>query len=129
MIEIIFYVSDQERSKIFYEKLLGREPFSDVPGMTEFSLGEGIKFGIMPENGIAKIICPAAPHPSQGNGIPRSELYMLVDDVEKSLQLALNAGAKLISTPTDRDWGDYVAYSMDPDGHILAFAKKKAKEL
>jgi uncharacterized glyoxalase superfamily protein PhnB len=36
----------------------------------------------------------------------------------------LKAGAKLITEPEDRDWGDRVCYFADPDGHILAFAKR-----
>jgi hypothetical protein len=28
-----------------------------------------------------------------------------------------------ISALEDRDWGQRVAYSLDPDGHVLAFAE------
>jgi catechol 2,3-dioxygenase-like lactoylglutathione lyase family enzyme len=30
----IFYVSDQEKSKLFYEEVLGCKPKLDVPGIT-----------------------------------------------------------------------------------------------
>ncbi len=123
MIQFILYVADQNRSKLFYEEVLQTSPILDVPGMTEFQLGLGCKLGLMPESGIAKIISPTAPHPSSGNGIPRCELYLHVEDIEAYAQRSVSAGAKLISPPSDRDWGEFVVYLMDPDGHILAFSQ------
>lgn len=120
---IILFVSDQLRSASFYEKVLGQKPVLDVPGMTEFMLNEHVKLGLMPEKGIAKIITPYTQHPELGNGIPRCELYLIVADPEQALAVALNAGAKQISKATLRDWGDTVSYCLDPDGHVIAFAK------
>lgn len=120
---IILYVADQQRSRIFYEKILFQKPTLDVPGMTEFQLTENFKLGLMPEKGIAKIITPHTPHPESGNGIPRCELYLIVDNPAETLELAVKAGAKKISKAETRDWGDTVAYCADLDGHIIAFAK------
>ena len=125
-IEIIFYVADQYRSRGFYENLLGMAPVLDVPGMTEFELLQGVKLGLMPEGGGAKIITPALPHPKEGNGIPRCELYLFVDDVPASYRNALDSGAMAISPALDREWGHRVAYVADPDGHVIAFAQKLA---
>jgi hypothetical protein len=36
----------------------------------------------------------------------------------------LTAGAKELSAMAARDWGHAAAYSLDPDGHVLAFAKE-----
>ena len=71
MVEFILYVADQTRSKHFYEAVLQKTPELDVPGMTEFNLNESCKLGLMPENGIARILGEALPHPASGNGIPR----------------------------------------------------------
>jgi uncharacterized glyoxalase superfamily protein PhnB len=78
----------------------------------------------MPENGIAKILGNKTPHPSAGNGIPRCELYIYVEDVKQAFKNSLKHGAKEISPPQSRDWGDTVAYVSDLDGHVVAFAKK-----
>ncbi len=121
---IIFYVSDQYRSSGFYENLLGTVPVLNVPGMTEFALSQGIKLGLMPEGGIAKIITPALPHPHEASGIPRCELYLFVEDVEVAYKHALACGAMPISPVLDRDWGDRVAYVADPDRHVIAFAQR-----
>ncbi len=122
--EFILYVSDQNHAAKFYSAVLQMQPTLNVPGMTEFTLAENLKLGLMPENGIAKIITPAMVHPASGNGIPRCELYLNVDDVEGAMQRAEDAGARIVDVAADRDWGDRVGYVADPDGHIIAFAKK-----
>lgn len=117
------YVADQKKSKEFYSKVLRQKPVLDVPGMTEFMLSENFKLGLMPEKGIAKILTPHVPDPETGNGIPRCELYLIVDNPDEVLLSAVKIGAKEISKSQIRDWGDEVAYCSDPDGHIIAFAK------
>jgi|ERR1051326_8095456 lactoylglutathione lyase len=121
--EIILYVSDQQKSKVFYEAVLQKKPVLDVRGMTEFMLTDNFKLGLMPEKGIAKILTPFTPHPETGNGIPRCELYLFLGNPVEALERAVKAGAKEISKAKARDWGDTVAYCADPDGHIIAFAK------
>jgi catechol 2,3-dioxygenase-like lactoylglutathione lyase family enzyme len=122
--EIILYVEDRARSRQFYEALLKCKPILDVPGMTEFELGINCKLGLMPNEGIATILKGATPHPATGNGIPRCELYLIVSDVKEVYAHAMQAGAKLISSLSPREWGDTVCYFTDPDGHVIAFAEK-----
>jgi len=119
---IILYVKDQEKSREFYQRLLEQAPVLDVPGMTEFIIAAGLRLGLMPERNIEKIICPALPQPVSGTGIPRCELYLVVDDPDRKYRLALSAGATAVSAAKARDWGDRVAYCADPDGHVIAFA-------
>lgn len=122
--QFILYVADQERSKTFYSNLLMMDPVLHVKGMTEFELNSHTKLGLMPENGIAAILNEKTPHPAEGSGIPRCELYIEVDKPEDYLQRALSQGAIGISRVALRDWGYFVGYCCDPDGHVLAFAKK-----
>ena len=121
--EIILYCKDQQKSRDFYSKILNLSPTLDVPGMTEFQLLPELKLGLMPENGIAKILGNKTPHPSSGNGIPRCELYIYVENVKLAFEYSLKQGAKEISSPKTYDWGDIVAYVSDLDGHVVAFAK------
>ena len=118
----ILYVADQRRSRQFYAAILGGEPTLDVPGMTEFTLGEGVVLGLMPEDGITRLLGDAIDHPSQAGGVARSELYLLVEDAAAVHAIALTAGAREVSPLSPRDWGHTVAYSLDPDGHVLAIA-------
>jgi len=122
-IEFILYVKEQDKSKEFYAKLLGIEPVLDVPGMTEFKLAENVKLGLMPENGIAKIISDSLPHPKKGSGIPRCELYLKVNNPPEYIKRGIKLGGKEISAFQNRDWGDNVGYISDLDGHIIAFAE------
>lgn len=121
-IEFILYVADQQRSRDFYATLLAMAPSLDVPGMTEFSLRAGVKLGLMPEKSISKLLGSSLPHPSAGNGIPRCELYLKVSDIQAWEKRALNLEAPCISAGQDRDWGDFVSYWVDPDGHVFALA-------
>lgn len=122
--ETILYVENQAVSTAFYEKLFRQKADLNVPGMTEFKVSESCKIGLMPNDGIAKILKDKTPHPQNGKGIPRCELYFYVEDIDYEFDNATKSGAQLISTISDRDWGDKVCYFSDPDGHIIAFAKQ-----
>ncbi|AFD06618.1 VOC family protein [Solitalea canadensis] len=124
LFQFILYVADQNRSTDFYRTLLDQEPLLEVPGMTEFELAPSLKLGIMPENGIAKIISEKVPHPANGNGIPRCEIYLVVDDLLPYYERAKQLNAILVSDISFRDWGHKACYFADPDGHIVAFAEE-----
>ncbi|MCZ2129945.1 MAG: lactoylglutathione lyase [Bacteroidia bacterium] len=128
LIETILYVNDQQASAGFYTKLFRQKPDLNVAGMTEFRLAENCKLGLMPNKGIAKILSGKTPHPDQGNGIPRFELYFYVENIELEFENAMKIGAKLISDVKVQDWGDKVCYFADIDGHIIAFAEKLNKK-
>lgn len=119
----ILYVADQDRSTAFYSAALDQRPRLHVPGMTEFALPAGGVLGLMPEQGIRRLLGPALPDPASARGIARCELYLLVEDDPAIWHVrALAAGASELSPPLPRDWGHVAAYSLDPDGHVLAFA-------
>lgn len=122
--EIILYVKDQQKSTQFYEQLFRKSADLNVPGMTEFILNDFCKLGLMPNDGIAKIITPQLPHPNLGNGIPRCELYFLVENVEAEFEIIQNLGVNIISAIEPRDWGDTAFYFSDWDGHVIALAQR-----
>lgn len=122
--QFILYVKDQQRSVLFYSHVLDRSPALDVPGMTEFELGPGVRLGLMPEAGIKRLLGEVLPDPALAHGKPRAEIYLHVADPAAFHRRALQAGARELSPPLPRDWGDVVAYSLDPDGHVLAFASR-----
>lgn len=118
----ILYVSDQGRSERFYRSVLALQPRLSVPGMTEFELQGGSVLSLMPEQGIRKLLGSSLPDSAAGNGIPRAELYLLMPDPYVFHQRALSFGAKELSPVMQRDWGHTAGYTLDPDGHVLAFA-------
>lgn len=121
---IILYVQDQQRSTNLYTELLQDQPILNVPGMTEFQLSENLVLGLMPNDGIAKIITPSMPHPSTGIGIPKCELYLYVSQIDELFLSCQKLPFQLISPLLDRNWGDRAFYLADHDGHIIAFAEK-----
>lgn len=119
----ILYVRDQDVSSRFYSGVLAAQPSLDVPGMTEFTLPGGSRLGLMPEADIKSLLGDGLPDPESANGTPRSELYLYVDDPSSYHERALQHGARELSPLLPRGWGDEAAYSLDPDGHVVAFAR------
>lgn len=101
----IFYVLDQEASTRFYERVLLSSPVLNVPGMTEFQLDRGSKLGLMPYEGINRLLGSHLTSPDQACGNPNSELYLIVDDPFEYHQRSLKHGATELSPVQERDWG------------------------
>ena len=123
----ILYVAGQERSTAFYSEVLGMAPSLNLPGMTEFTLEGGAILGLMPEAGIKRLLGAALPEMARCHGIPRAELYLVTNDARQFHSRALAAGARELSPLTQRDWGHLAGYSLDPDGHVLAFAQEDSE--
>lgn len=120
----ILYVGDQAAAAKFYEAALVTAPVLNVPGMTEFSLPGGSILGLMPEAGVRRLFKEAIADPAGAGGIPRAELYLVVDDARLYHQRALEAGGRELSPVLERNWGHRAGYCLDPDGHVLAFAEE-----
>lgn len=119
----ILYVTDQARSAGYYRTVLDLEPIVDVPGITEFELHPGCILGVMPAPSAKKLLgVETLPFRA---GALREELYLVVEDPESCHRRALENGATELSAMETRDWGHRAAYSIDPEGHVLAFAEKK----
>ena len=125
----ILYVTDQDLATEFYRATLAVAPRLHVPGMTEFDLppggSGGAVLGLMPIAGIRRLLGDAWPGGTDGcdeQCIPKAELYLLVPNPAIVHARALANGARELSALALRDWGDRVAYSLDLDGHVLAFA-------
>lgn len=125
----ILYVSDSARSAAFYAHVLDAAPRLDVPGMTEFLLPGGAILGLMPELGIRRLLGDRLPDPAGGRGIPRCEIYLVLDEPAQYHTRAIEAGGVELSPLFPRDWGDDAAYCLDPDGHVIAFACGSIEEL
>lgn len=124
---MILYVNDQSRSSAFYGHVLDQKPVLDVDGMTEFELNDGAVLGLMPEVGIKRLLGDAINGPASGHGVPRAELYLLVEEPRSYYERALAGGAKPLSPLERRNWGDLAAYCEDPDGYVLAFARRETR--
>ena len=61
--------------------------------------------------------------PSLDGGSPVA-LYVYVDDVDRVVDRAAKAEAKVLVPPQDQFWGDRTAWILDPSGHIWTIATR-----
>ncbi|MEN8193505.1 MAG: glyoxalase [Bacteroidota bacterium] len=120
----IIYVKDVDKTKLFYELLFAIPPIVDEPGMCEFELPNGAILGIMPNSSLEKLFGTDYIVNEKKKTSPKFELYFQVDNAEAFHKKAKQLGALELRKFGKMDWGDSVAYSINHDGHILAFAQK-----
>ena len=51
-------------------------------------------------------------------------IYLYVEDVDRVVERAVAAGARLTSPPVDTPWGDRVGRIVDPEGHVWNVASR-----
>src|SRR5262249_3456356 len=51
-------------------------------------------------------------------------VFLYVDDVDRTVERAVAAGAKILIPPQDQLWGDRMAGLMDPSGHVWTVASR-----
>jgi predicted enzyme related to lactoylglutathione lyase len=119
----ILYVRDQSVSTDFYRHLLAQEPALDVPGMTEFHLAPNCILGLMPETGIKRLLGDKIQDPEKSTGVSRAEVYLQVSDPNSYMGRAKMVGAAVLSELSPRNWCHDAGYVLDPDGHVVAFAR------
>ena len=98
---VIYPVKDIAQAKTLFSKLLDVEPYVDEPYYVGFRVGDQ-EIGLDP-NG----------HKQGMTG------YWHVDDIQKSLQLLLNAGADTLQEVKDVGGGKLTASARDADGNII----------
>lgn len=98
---IIYPVKDMTQATTVFRKLLGVEPYKDQSYYTGFKVGDQ-DIGLVPG----------------GNNTGMTAFYH-VDDIKSSLQILLEAGAKIIQDVKDVGGGKLVASAKDGDGNII----------
>ena len=102
--------SQIERSREFYEVVLGVGADDTVPSRVYFHCGEVI---------VAVIdwaVEPLGPFQSTPEN-----LYFATDDLDAAYQRAKDAGARQLTQVERRPWGERSFYCLDPDGNRLCF--------
>jgi predicted enzyme related to lactoylglutathione lyase len=111
---INFYATDHEGAKKWYTEFLGIEPYFNVPGYTEFRIGDfQQELGIIDSN-----YAPAGYSTKPSGAIA----YWHVDDLKSTLDRLIAMGAKEYLPVTDHSQGKgtFVTASVaDPFGNIL----------
>lgn len=113
----ILYVEDVRQAVDFYERAFGLK--------CKF-LAETFDFAELDTGTTSLAFCshnllrqmgksPARPQVAA----PCFEIAFVVRDVPATLDIALQAGATLVQSPEDMDWGQTVAYVADPNGFLV----------
>lgn len=118
-------VRNMERSIEFYRDELGfqTDEKENNPDVIFFNT-PGTKFELFPLDLLAKDISEENP-PRLSNGFAGITLTYNVKnkkDVENVIELARNAGARIVKEPQDVFWGGYHAYFADLDGYYWEVA-------
>jgi predicted enzyme related to lactoylglutathione lyase len=101
---IIYPVKDLAKAKALFSKLLGVEPYADEAYYVGFKLGNQ-DIGLDP-NG-------------HKQGMTGPVDYYHVDDIKKSLQLLVDAGAQTLQAVKDVGGGKLIASAKDADGNVI----------
>jgi len=111
---VSFYADDHEKATTWYSDILGIEPYFNVPGYSEFRLGD-----FQHELGI--IDGKYAPRDSVKE-VGGAIAYWHVDDLQETVDLLISKGATLYEPIIDRSGGKMAfvtASVIDPFGNIL----------
>lgn len=106
---------DLDRSRAFYVDGLGWVPELDVPGeVVMLPAGDRLILSLWAQQGFEAEVGPVR----EGDGVVGVTLAHNVAtraEVDEVLALAAGAGAHT-TTASERDWGGYTGYFLDPDG-------------
>lgn len=122
----ILYVADLARAASFYDAAFGWAKSVDVPVYVEYQLHAGARLGLMPQGNTRHFLGDALGALRPRDGCPRGEVYLRLDDLDGVISRLEALGARCTSPRSRRDWGDEVAYYLDPDGYVLAVAVSAA---
>lgn len=118
-------VRNMEKSIKFYRDGLGfqTDEISNNPAIVFFNT-VGTKFELFPLDKLVEDINEKNP-PKIGSGFSGITLAYNEkekDEVNKVIEIARNAGAKILKEPVEVFWGGYHAYFADPDGYCWEVA-------
>jgi lactoylglutathione lyase len=119
----IFFVSDLERSVVFYRDLIGLPFRFATESYAEFET-EGAKFALFARTQLPELIgkdVPAGEAPW-----PQGEVAFFVDDVDFEHDRLVQAGVAVLAPPTDRPWGERTLHVADPDGYVVELTRAKS---
>jgi catechol 2,3-dioxygenase-like lactoylglutathione lyase family enzyme len=103
-----------QRSRLFYERILGIEADATVPSRLYFHC-DGVILALIDWSGPRKR--PFSPLPNN--------VYFATDELDAVHRRATDAGAGEMSPIETQPWGERSFYCFDPDGNPLCFVDAK----
>ena len=98
---VVYPVTNLAQAKATFQTLLGVEPYADSPYYVGFKVGD-MDIGLDPNGHKAGLTA-----------------YYDVDDIKRSLQSLLDAGAQIVQEVKDVGGGRLIASVKDVDGNVI----------
>ncbi len=118
---ITMFITDTQRSKVFYEQIFGARPIYEDEDAVAFGF-ENVVVNLLRVQAAHELIAPA---PVGGaDAARRFQLTIWVQDTDAVCAQLTEHGVELLNGPMDREWGSRTAAFADPDGHIWEVAAK-----
>ncbi len=99
-------VSDLKKSVSFFQDVLGLEKMGEWASYAIFDIA-GVSFGLEPK--------------------AKTEICLLVDDVDEAYRNLKDKGVKFVTKPRDQPWGVRDAKFVDPDGNTFIIESFQCK--
>jgi lactoylglutathione lyase len=117
---IVLIVADLDASLDFYTRVLGLELDHRAPAFAQLRTG-ATRLALYEREAMAQTVGRTlrAPDPDA----PGFELGFKVADCDAAYATLLARGARAVTPPTTRTWGQRTAYVFDPDGHLIELAQ------
>jgi lactoylglutathione lyase len=113
---VILYVDSLEKTKRFYGELLGLKLRNEVGSYIEYDTGSTILSMNTRVDGREVTQLPIPDGVQKNNTF---ELGFVTPDVEGMIERLRQANVPILLEPTEKPWGQKVAYVEDPDGHYI----------
>lgn len=127
-------VADLDKSKRFYNDVLGWKPMHDADGIVMYKLN-GMVLSLFPQHELLEDAqVQAAVHPPTGGtgGGPRFTLAQCLrspEEVDALFAELKKHKATITKEPMKVFWGGYSGYFADPDGHLWEIAHNPFLEM
>jgi catechol 2,3-dioxygenase-like lactoylglutathione lyase family enzyme len=120
---LVLAVADVDRAHAFYREVFGWTSHLEWPGeYTELVVSDEDRLGLYRRDGYAE---SAGAEPVELNGhVSTAYVYVRVDDLDEAIERLGRAGARKLSPRSRRGWGEEAAYFADPDGNVVAVARR-----
>jgi lactoylglutathione lyase len=119
----VFYVSDIEKTVIFYENAFGvKRRFIHETGNYAELETEGVTLAFASCTLAKEILGIDVECVEGGQPSSRMEIAFVTSDVDEAYARAMQHGATALKTPKVQPWGQTVAYIRDINGFIVELA-------
>ena len=120
---VIYYVVNIQESLLFFKKVFNLEEKFVHESGAYAELNSGTTSLAFVSESLASSNLPDGYKTNSNKELPVGcEIVFTSKDVEALYQKALNNGAKDISAPMQKPWGQMVAYVRDPNGILVEIA-------